>query len=72
MDVLDDLEFLRQDNANLLKEIQSLRLHTTLLRERSQQLEQRLREETYGHKEPSSVGHTFAYASIFALIQTQL
>lgn len=44
MDLLTDLEFLRQDNVNLFKEVQSLRQQSNLLRERSEELERRLRE----------------------------
>ncbi|GJJ11868.1 hypothetical protein Clacol_006106 [Clathrus columnatus] len=43
MDLLTDLEFLRQDNTTLLKEVQTLRQQSDLLRERSEELERRLR-----------------------------
>ena len=43
MDVLNDIHFLRQDNANLLKEVMSLRQQSALLRNRSDDLERKLR-----------------------------
>ncbi|KAF8589677.1 hypothetical protein K439DRAFT_1612481 [Ramaria rubella] len=41
---INDLEFLRQDNTNLLKEVNSLRSQSTLLRNRSDELERKLRD----------------------------
>ena len=43
MELVDDIHFLRQDNANLLKEVMSLRQQSTLLRDRSDELERKLR-----------------------------
>lgn len=44
MDLAHDIHFLRQDNANLLKEVMSLRQQSTLLRNRSDELERKLRD----------------------------
>lgn len=68
MDVLNNLDFLRQDNANLLKEIQSLRLHSTLLRERSQELERKLREAS-GEKDPKAVCPILGHTNNFELMK---
>jgi len=48
MDVLSDIDFLRRDNANLLKEVQSLRLQSSLLRERNNGLERNIQEHLAG------------------------
>ncbi|KAF8507998.1 hypothetical protein JB92DRAFT_3145184 [Gautieria morchelliformis] len=44
MELVNDIHFLRQDNANLLKEVMSLRQQSTLLRDRSGELERKLRD----------------------------
>ncbi|KAF8528175.1 hypothetical protein BU17DRAFT_61472 [Hysterangium stoloniferum] len=45
MEVLNDVQFLRRDNANLLQEVKSLRSQSALLRSRSDELEKKLREQ---------------------------
>jgi chaperonin cofactor prefoldin len=44
MELVNDIRFLRQDNEFLLKEVMSLREQSTLLRDRSDELERKLRE----------------------------
>ncbi|KIJ24599.1 hypothetical protein M422DRAFT_274576 [Sphaerobolus stellatus SS14] len=63
MDVLSDLEFFRQDNANLLKEVQSLRSQAALLRERTQELERNLRERVDDKKPEKANVREFRFAA---------
>jgi hypothetical protein len=44
MELVDDVQFLRDDRANLLSEVKSLRVQSDLLRERNNELERKLRD----------------------------